>query len=342
MNKIKYTIASLLIVSTLVQCDSLVDDPDLPIPMDETLSNTGAFLRMTKINTSVFDLANSDAAYEFVGEYFDNDGASLLESITVFSSYRSFALPGTTPTVYDEAEIMTISNGEFSVNEDTGLPTALISIPLSKVIAGIPQLDAADVGVEDRFQLRWRLNLTDGRTFSVEDASPALSGGFYKSPYGANVPTVQALDPSEFTGSYTFTRIDEGPGPLVSPFFGGTYGTFDYLFGKVPFTAELSIDPNNTLNGRVVDLPGAYPNSIIPLDPMTDVQLSIGRTAQVAATFPVGVGCDLDIAIGSPSNNGIREIDVNDDSSFILAMSENKNSDCGRGSGDIFFTVTKN
>ena len=60
MNKIKYTIVSLLIVGTLVQCDALVGDPDLPIPLEETMANTGAFLRVLAVTSleSGFDVAD--------------------------------------------------------------------------------------------------------------------------------------------------------------------------------------------------------------------------------------------------------------------------------------------
>lgn len=341
MKSIKY-ITGVLLLAVTFSCDSLVGDPDLPIPLDETLSNTGAFLRVKTITTAAFDLADANAAYEFVGEYFDGEGASLLESVTFYASYRSFALPGVAPTIYPESELFTIPSSSFAVDATTGLPTANISVPLADVVAGIPQLAAGDVGVEDRFTLRWALNLTDGRSFSADDASPALSGGFYRSPYAAAVSTVQALANDEFVGDYTFTRQTVEVGPFESPFFGGAFGTWDYIFGNTPFTGTLSVDPNNSLNGRVVDLPGPYPNSVFGLGPMTGVQLAIGRTAQVASTANVGVGCGLNIAIGRPSDDGIVEIDVNDDSSFILAFSENVNADCGRGSADIFFDVVKN
>ena len=67
MRKFKYLIASVLVVTTLISCDALVGDPELPIPLDETLASTGAFLRVLSVESSGFDVA--DLATGFICFY---------------------------------------------------------------------------------------------------------------------------------------------------------------------------------------------------------------------------------------------------------------------------------
>ena len=43
MKKLKYIITSVLLLGTVASCDSLVGDPDLPIPLEETLENMYAY-----------------------------------------------------------------------------------------------------------------------------------------------------------------------------------------------------------------------------------------------------------------------------------------------------------
>ena len=76
-----------------VSCDTITGDPELPIPLDETLENTGAFLRINSVETAAFDLADlSTAAYTINVEYFDGEGATLLDNVEFYAAYQSFGL----------------------------------------------------------------------------------------------------------------------------------------------------------------------------------------------------------------------------------------------------------
>lgn len=335
MKYLNFRITSTLMVLLLVvmaSCDSISGDPDLPIPLDETLENTGAFLRIASTESAAFDLAvPSEASYTFVGEYFDGEGSTLLEDIDFYASYQSFALQPANRTVIPETSepVFTIPASEFSINEETGLPTATISVPLTAVLDGLG-LTLNDIGVEDRFNLRWVLNLTDGRTFSAEDASPAVGGGFYNSPYQRTVFTVQALDQSEFVGEYLFEAQNRG--------------VFGWWTFSETFTAELSVDPNNTLNGRVFTAE-PYAEDWGGLSPI-DMPIALGRTATASTGsngLSTGLGCAITLAIGPITDlaeNGVI-IDINDDSQFTMVLGDNVRGACGAGPTDVTFTVTK-
>ncbi|MDX1640169.1 MAG: hypothetical protein R3220_00635, partial [Balneolaceae bacterium] len=305
-------ISALLVVFVIgVACDTVTGDPELPIPLEETLENRGAFLRINSVNSAAFDLADlSTAAYSIDVEYFDGEDATLLDNVQFYASYQSFGLNPEDRTVIPETDqpVYTVPASQFSENE-RGLPATTITVPLTAVLEGLG-LTTDDVGVEDRFTLRWVLNLTDGRTFSVEEASPAIGGGFYSSPYQAQVFTVQALAADQFVGSYMFDSQNAGV-------FG--WETFSDVF-----TSDLIVDPDNSLNGRIFTAE-PYAEDWGGLAPI-DVPISLGRTATAAvgsAGVGTGLGCGVGLAVGpitDPAANGVI-IDVSDDSEFTLVIS---------------------
>lgn len=314
-----------------VSCDTITGDPELPIPLDETLENTGAFLRINSVEVAAFDLADlSTASYTINVEYFDGEGSTLLENVEFYASYQSFGLNPEDRTVIPETDqpVFTVPASAFTENE-RGLPATTISVPLTAVLDGLG-LTTDDVGVEDRFTLRWVLNLTDGRSFSADDAAPAIGGGFYSSPYQANVFTVQALGASEFTGPYMFDSQGAGV-------FG--WETFSDVF-----EADLTVDPNNTLNGRVFTAE-PYADDWGGLAPI-DVPITLGRTSTAnvgSGGVGTGLGCTVGLAVGritDPAANGVI-IDVSDDSEFTMVLSDNIRGDCGAPPVDVAFTVTK-
>jgi hypothetical protein len=299
--------------------------------LDETLENRGAFLRINSVETAAFDLADlSTAAYTINVEYFDGEDATLLDNVAFYASYQSFGLNPEDRVVIPETEqpFYTVPVSQFSENE-RGLPATTITVPLTAVLEGLG-LSEDDIGVEDRFTLRWVVNLTDGRSFTASDAAPAISGGFYSSPYQAQVFTVQALQASEFTGSYMFDSQ-------------GT-GVFGWETFSDVFTTDLVVDPNNTLNGRIFTAE-PYAEDWGGLAPI-DVPISLGRTATAAVGsggVGTGLGCGVGLAVGpitDPVANGVI-IDVSDDSEFTLVISDNIRGDCGAPPVDVAFTVTK-
>jgi len=306
-------------------------DPNLPFDLDESLENNGAFLRINSVEIAAFDLADIDnAAFQMNVEYFDKEVGKLLDNIEFSVSYTNFHLDSADRIDIPQSEpFMSLTPGDFEPG-DKGLPTTTVTIPFTEVISALG-LTQEEVGVEDRFTISWVINLTDGRSFSGQNSSPAVTGGsFFSAPGQANVFTVQALDETEFVGTYRFTQT--APGPIAGL-------GLSYIFGET-FEAELSVDPDNTLNGRIFSVE-PYPE-FGGLSQVT-VPIAIGRTATVAPdNIGTGIGCSEGLSFGSPtSSDNLVEINVDDDSQFTLVLTENKLADCGVGPGDVVLQAEK-
>lgn len=323
MKYFKY-ILTIAILLPLVSC-TVFDEPDLPIPLDETMENTGAFLRIIDVETAAFDVLNLEtAAYVFTVEYFDDEDQSLLDNVTFYASYTSV----------DGDEILrtqfkTVDGSGWGTSERTGWPSTTIELPITEINDALG-IDEADNKLGDGYQIDWTLNLTDGRSFTVEDMSPAISGGYFSSPNFASANVSARIEPDLFVGTYRFTQLDAA--------------TFGPVFSAMQFEADLSVDPNNDFNGRVFDEAylgvfgfEAHPNPIvIALAEDTD-----NNSVTLARSFNSGAGCGGPPLVMGTENEQVSQFDLDDDSEFTLALVENTESACGGSPTLVRFQVEK-
>lgn len=336
MRKLKYIIASMLVVTTLIQCDALVGDPELPIPLDETLANTGAFLRVLSVESSGFDVADlSAAAYTFTGEIQDVNNGADVERVEF---YVAFAPADRTNPGVDEpsAPIKTYTKDQFTTREASGLPSAQFSVTLNEILSYL-SLTLNDLSLGDNFEIRWVLVTNDGTEYTNTEASPAVTGGFYQSPYFARAGVVQSIPETIFLGEYTFTQLNNG-------------ATFNPLFGAT-FTGELQINPSNTLNGRIIRDVAYLPefggfNFDMPFTFFRFQDFQAFTAADNWVSFPgtvdPSVGCGIGLVFNNVPDNTKSSFDVDDDSQFTFTIIDNANTDCGGAPAEVQFSATKN
>ncbi len=345
MRKFNYLIASLLIVTTAISCDALVGDPELPIPLEETLDNTGAFLRVLSVESAGFDVADlSTASYAFTGELQDINNGNDVERVDFFVAYQP--TDRTQPRVEEPTNpIATYTASQFSVREASGLPSTSFSLTLNDILAYL-NLNLTDLSLGDVMEIRWVLVTKDGTEYTNTDASPAVTGGFYVSPYFARASVVQGIPTTIFVGDYTITQ--NGPGSV----FGGN------IFGDAAADADgvttitLEVDPSNTLNGRIARdvcyLPvfGCFGSDI----PFTffrkqdfNAFTAVDNWVSFSGTVDLGLSCGgPGLFFGSVPDEAVSDFDVDDDSSFNFTMTDNRNAGCGGSPVDVNFSAVKN
>lgn len=337
MKYFKYIITTVLLVS-LAACDSLTD-PDLPIPLDETMENTGAFLRVLEVESGAIDILTiEEAGYIFTAEYWDNEGQSLLDNVEIYVTFT-----GNDGLEVDRTLIRTVDSSAFGTNEATGWPSYRFELMATDINAAIG-ITNDDNLLGDVYEIDWVLNLTDGRSFGVDDMSPAVSGGFFNSANFANVEVVAAIPEDEFVGSYNFMQTTN-VGTTSLAF--AAFGTSTWMFNAAQdWDADIEINPANTLNGRTIDVTPFAQFRGFP-DPST-VEFAVAlandpadNTVTLTSSVGTGVQCSFGIVYAS-AGSGSGDFDIDDDSSFTLAVRENADGDCGMDPVDIPFIVTKN
>lgn len=342
MNKIKYTIVSILIVGTLAQCDALVGDPELPIPLDETMANTGAFLRILAVTSSGFDLADFNTArYEFLGEVQDVNNGLDVQKVDFYVAFKPF---GQSAGEEPSSPIASYDAANFTIQEASGLPGTTFSLKLVDIISYL-KLDIDKLSLGDQMEIRWEVIDKDDKVYTKKDASPSVTGGFYISPYFARASVIQSIPENIFVGEYTVTKTGGGSGIF------GTSAIFsDGPSNTGPFVMDLSVDQDDTKTGRIANvcyLPdfGCF-DMTLPLTFFRKQDFSTfgvdDNWVSTPGSVGSGVGCGLNLdfdQIVDPNQSGFN---VDDDSSFSFILEDNKNGDCGGAATPATFTAVKN
>lgn len=331
MKLLKYLTTVVLLVS-LAGCS--VNEENFPVPLDDVLNNNGAYLRILSVESAGFDILDlENAAYVFEGEVFDKQEGDLLESVEFYVSYTAAGGEAITET---SEPIKTYTAADFTRGGINNLPQATVTISIDEVLGPLG-LTTDDLLIGDVFRVRWDLNLTDGRTFTSSDASTVITGGaFFSSPYLANVGVVAAIPQDQFVGTYQFTQLNPSS---LGPVFG-----VPQVYSAMQFEADVTVDPNNTLNGRVFQEAYLTAFGAAPHDNSIEVSLAnntADNSVTLASFFGSGLSCGgPELGIG-PESEQISQFELGDDSEFLLVIQENPLAGCGGTPTDVRFEVVK-
>ena len=182
-------IISLLTIILVFQSCS---DPDNTI--NDVLDNyqKGAVLRTISSSGDYNFYDQSNSVFTATIEAHDEENGALLSNVEIFISADSG----------EEVQLKTLDASEF-VNGPTGLPRTTFSVSLSEVDSKISYIGGSTV------QIRLKLNLTNGRSFSTEAVTGSMTGSYFKSPYAYNkIVLCNVTDGSAVPGIYTINMID--------------------------------------------------------------------------------------------------------------------------------------
>ena len=172
--------------------------------------SNGAILRTINLVSGEYAIGATDPFFAVEFEEQDAQDGALLSSVDVYVSFKDDSA-GTT-----SAEVLysTIPAADFSSATPFGLPRTTLNITLDQMLAA-NGIVAGDIFGGDTFPVRLALNLTDGRTFSVDNATGIISGGFFSSPFLYNVNVVCAIPDTYMLGDYAMLRTST----VEDPFF---------------------------------------------------------------------------------------------------------------------------
>jgi len=316
MKKSKLYLSILSGLLLLASCD---EDDNLTTNVQEQVGS-GAVLRTISLEGGALDVLNLGATTTIMVEEQDNQDGDLLESVDVFVSF----IDNTPDDVQSPAEALltTIPASDFT-DGPFGLPRGGFSGTLGEFTSALG-LMPGQFNCGDAINLRLSLNLTDGRVFSADSTTGNISGGaFFSSPFLYNVNIVANL-PSDtlYTGMYQLTT--EAP---------GIFGVADYLDGVYNV-----ISTNNTT--RVIQGVTTFPafGGFGPVD--LEFQFICGQII-VTPAQSVGAGCNAAIQSGPAIMNSVYDLENPDDVDFVINFTSDETDDCGGGSVQAAFRLTR-
>lgn len=176
--------------------------------VDQVFDTTtrGAILRTLEIGgNTFFNAFDTTTDYSVNFEAQDEQNGGLLESV---EGYISFVDRTEANGDSSTSEILdfTIPAADF-ITSDNGLPSTTFSYVMSDMIAKLGLADSDYTG-GDQFRVRLVYNLSDGRSFTDEDASGNIaSGSFFQSPYAYNID-VKCIPLGPVEGDYLIEMFD--------------------------------------------------------------------------------------------------------------------------------------
>ena len=188
MKKISILLGLLLVVTSCSEPDNLIND---------VLDNytNGAVIRTIASSGEYNFYAPATSIFTATIEEHDTENGALMQSIEIYVSLNG----GT------EALLQTLQPSEFTTGP-TGLPRTDISVSLAAA-TGALGLSSSQYTGGDSVGIRLQLNLTDGRSFSADQATGSMTGSYFKSPY-SYAKVIKCIPLAAVPGIYTFTLND--------------------------------------------------------------------------------------------------------------------------------------
>jgi hypothetical protein len=264
---------------------------------------SGAVLRTIEIISGEIPLGVEGAGFTALIEEQDAQDGDLLESVDVFVSFND-QTPENGDSSAAEAQVTTIGREAFQDGE-FGLPRTTVDVPLTAMLSALG-LEQSDLFGGDSFIVRLAVNLTDGRTYSVDNAGGIITGGFFNSPFQYNATVICPVPETYLVGNYLIEEITpyvDGPtfedGAIVEVFV-GDFSTERYFL---------------TYN---------YPDYCTTLN---DFRFSLVCGTVVVPLQESNCACSSGADYFGPSDNPAT-YDINDDSVFYLTFENDVQSDC--------------
>lgn len=201
----KKIINKILIIVLLISSVSSCEDIDNPIyDVFDDLSH-GAVLRTLERVSTNFNLFDPTSKWEIIVEAQDEESGRLLSKVDVYVSFSENqdddGANGSKPEI-----LMTSFNASEFTTSANGLPSTSISATLSETANALGLVDGEYTG-GDTFNYRLEYVMTDGRSFSSDDASGSLQGSYFQSPYLYQAGLLCIPD-APFPGDYVIDMFD--------------------------------------------------------------------------------------------------------------------------------------
>lgn len=300
----KKSILFLLSVAFLTTTFTSCTDEDNVIDSVFDGVQNGAVLRTISIPSGELPIGLEDANFSVEVEAQDIENGALLSSVDVFVAFNDNTEENGDSSK-DEVAVRTIDKGAFTTG-DQGLPRTTITVTLAEMLS-LLNLTEDDLFGGDIFAVRLALNLTDGRTFSSDNAGGIITGGFFSSPFAYNPTVVCPVEETSFVGEYLIEEITPYvDGPTFDDGSVVTVEVGDFSTERVFFTANYP---------DYCSTPNAF------------------RFALVCGTVEVPFQNSNCVCNSGADFFGPAEVpstyDFTDDSVFLLTFSNDTQTDCG-------------
>ncbi len=304
---------------------SCADEELGPVVTFDT-AGKGAYVRLVEVTSPVdYDLAKfNTTSYDYRVEFVDVEKGNKIEQYEVKVGYQDNT-PDNGNVSKSQVVIKSFTKSDFTVNEN-GNPGVTVSFKLSEV-ASLLGISESEMSGADFVTFAASVTTDDGDTFSAANSSAAVNGAAFKSHFAWTVKLNCPLEDSQFSGTYVLSYVQGGDSPV-----GGVK-----VFGEEGQEFNVEVVSKTKRRITVTYIPDlGIGNTAVPLNFEFVCTIVVPDNNQGS-----GLRCGSGILFGQPRGPELATFDLNDDSSFDLALIEDVTNDCGAGSNFVIMRFTK-
>lgn len=165
-------------------------------PIDLNALETGGYIRTVSpypVSSSSFTYKVSAIAtskMEFLAEAVTPNSGALFSSYDLVIKFVD-ATPANGTKTTAQLTLKSIPASSFTKDPSSGYPRATIAITATEALAAT-KLATTDISVGDSFEVTGTMKLTNGKTYTISNTGPNITGGaFYSSPFFYKVNVIQ-------------------------------------------------------------------------------------------------------------------------------------------------------
>jgi hypothetical protein len=303
------------------------DEELAPVVTQETLL-FGAFPRLQELRAAEFDLADlTGSAYSMTVDFVDNAGGDLIAQYNIYVAFDDNN-PDNGDLSTETTLWKSFTPADFSPNATTGNLGLDVEIPFSEIAAFVGAGADGAVVSGDRFQFRTEIVHSDGRVFSSDNSTPAITNAF-GGIWNFNVNATCPLADDQFAGAY-----------------GVEYGTVydEFLLFNAPVQALGNPPLNLTVDLALVS--GSSTRRVFNVGTTVNPGYRFGAsdtTLEFACDIVTSTAIDSGAGCGNGSIAAVQvaadPFDLNDDSTFTINYVDFGDNDGGCGAPALEYSL---
>lgn len=306
MKQLKIILSTILILTVVSSCRE--DEPNF---IDFENLEAGAFLRVTSLNSGIFDLldlGNSEYSISFQYDNINREEASV-ESVDF-----SVAFNDNTPDNGDNSVattfLSTLAASSFTAGADSGKPESTFQVDASDVLT-LLNLTAAQLDGTDVFLFTYVLNLSDGSSWGPGQQGQNVAGGaYFTAPHQTAVSVVCLLTDGYMIGDYQLEQIAGGDDPF--------FGTGNRFASALVAVTEGATPTQRTFNVNYITFAGTA----------FTIDLICGNV-QVPQSQAGSLGCGGNPLNWTTDTANIATFDAGDDAVINVNFIDDEFNNCG-------------
>ena len=314
-----------VLFALVVACVALTGckDEDLSPVITQDNLLFGAFPFLEELRSGEFDLANlSTSVYEMDVTFVDNAGGADVAQYNIYVAFDDNN-PGNGDLSTESTLFRSFGPSDFMVmgsKQNLGLT---VRIPFSEVAAFVGAGADGAVISGDRFQFRTEVVKEDGRVFSSDNSTPAVTNAF-GGIWDFNVNATCPLSEDQFVGTYA---VEYGYVYDAFPLFGAMVQPFGPEIGRTVTLSTVSgSTTRRSFNYGVYLVPGYNFGT-------DDITLEFACDVVTSSAIDSGAGC------GGGSIRAVQvntaSFDLSDDSTWTIEYEGFGPNDGGCGVAEV-------